>query len=353
MKMNLVEKHRMTNLYQRMKSCKSIRSGVAGCLTASILILSLCFLFPLSAYAGNWKYDGIDWKFYNNDGTFRASEWFQDEDGCWYYLDSEGKMMIDMVTPDGYTVGKDGSWIQKIPQVKRYVHIIPDDTCNHRAGKIGEPIFQVATDQPLVALSFDSGSDTGYTDQILEILDKYDIRSTFFVTKDWMNAHETDVKKIHDHGHEIGNHTVNHPDMTKLSARQMSAQIQDTHLKIKELTGQDAFLLRAPFGAYNTAVVDTIKNNGYYSIQWTVDSLDWKNLGVQPILDRVLKSDRLQNGAIVLMHNGADYTPQALETIIKGILERGYQIIPVSELIYTRDYQIDGNGVQHSTKTAA
>lgn len=331
---------------------KSSATVTIGILAAVTLSITSVLFFPTVSYGGNWAYGGSDWKYINDDSTCKALEWFQDTDGFWYYLDADGNLLTDAVTPDGYTVGKDGAWLPTIPQIHRYAHIVPDETCNNLAGKQVEPIFQVDTDKALVSLSFDSGSSGGYTDEILEILAKYKIHSTFFLTKEWMESHEADVKKIHEQGHEIGNHTVSHPDLTKLGAQQIAVQIQDTHAKIKELTGQDAFLFRTPFGAYNTAVINAVKDNGYYCIQWTADSLDWKNLGVQPIIDRILNSGRLKNGAIILMHNGADYTPKALETVIEGILDRGYQIIPVSELIYTRDYKIDGSGVQHSTKPA-
>lgn len=331
-----------------LKMKNKLRKLAAGLMTVSSLFV-FSTLFSMHAYAGDWRFDGANWKYFDSDKDFRFSEWFLDEDGCWYYLDSNGNLLTDAVTPDGYTVGKDGAWIVKIPQVQRYTRVIPDETCNNYAGKKGEPIFQVDTAKPLVALSFDSGSSFAYTDRILDTLKKYNLRSTFFLTKEWMDSHKEDVQKIFVQGHEIGNHSVDHPDFTKLTASQMSVQLQSTHEKIKELTGREAFLFRAPFGAYNNAVVDSVKNNGYYCVQWSIDSLDWKNLGVQPILDRVLHSGKLKNGAIILMHNGAEYTPDALETIIQGILEQGYQIVPVSELIYTRNYQIDGMGIQHPT----
>lgn len=316
-------------------------AAAAACVFCSLM-------FPFSSLAGNWRFDETGWKFYDSASAFKRSQWFQDEDGCWYYLDESGNMMTDTVTPDGYTVGEDGAWIVKIPQ--RYVHIAPDETCNHKTSGKSEPVFQVETDKPLVALTFDSGSNLSHTEQLLEILDKHQVRSTFFLTKEWMDTHEEEVLKIHKKGHEIGNHSVDHPDFTALTTAQMTAQIQDTHKKIKELTGRDAFLFRVPLGAYDTAVIDTIKENGYYCIQWTVDSLDWKNLGLQPLLDRVLKHKDLTNGSIVLMHNGADYTPAALDTIITEILARGYEIVPVSELIYTRNYTVDAMGIQHPVK---
>lgn len=321
-------------------------------LSISFLAVSITFT-PVAALAGNWAYDGGNWRFENNDGTRLISQWFQDEDGIWYYLDHEGNMMTDCLTPDGYRVREDGAWDQKVPQRALYPHVVPDETCNHMVGKHGEPIFQVDTEKRQVAFSFDSGSVFDYTDEILEILERHGIRSTFFLTKDWMDSHEESVLKIYEKGHEIGNHSVNHPDMTEMTPEQITVQIQQTHQKIRELTGREAFLFRAPYGAYDTKVVDTVKQNGYYCIQWSVDSLDWKNLGVQPILDRVLHSGKLGNGSIILMHDGAEYTPQALETLITEIEADGYEIVPVSELIYTRNYKLDVYGIQHPVEPVA
>lgn len=105
-------------------------------------------------------------------------------------------------------------------------------------------------------------------------------------------------------------------------------------------------LFRPPYGDYDDEVVRTAQECGYYPIQWSVDSLDWKDYGVQSIIDTVLNHKDLKNGAIILCHNGAKYTAQALEQLLTGLEEQGYQIVPVSELIYKEDYHMDVTGRQ-------
>lgn len=226
--------------------------------------------------------------------------------------------------------------------------LIPDATSNNYAGKKAEPIFRVRTDKPWVALSFDAGADRGQAEAIMDILEKYNIKSTFFLTAAWMRQNPEDAKSIVARGHEIGNHSVSHPSFPKLSPENMAAQIQETHQVAKDLTGVDMCLFRFPYGDYNNASVDTVKNCGYYGIQWSVDSIDWRNEGRQIIIDRVLNHKNLGNGSIVLMHMAATYTPSALEEIIQGIQAKGYEIVPVSHLIYETNYHMDAAGNQIS-----
>lgn len=224
--------------------------------------------------------------------------------------------------------------------------LIPDSTSNNYAGKTALPIFRVRTEKPLVALSFDAGSDRGQAEAIMDILEKYGLKSTFFLTADWMRQNPEDAKSIVARGHEIGNHSVNHPSFPKLSAQQMAAQIRETHSLAKELTGVDMCLFRFPYGDYSNTAVDTVKNCGYYGIQWSVDSIDWRNEGREIIINRVLNHKNLGNGSIVLMHMAATYTPSALEEIIQGIQAKGYSIVPVSQLIYENHYHMDYAGNQ-------
>ena len=118
------------------------------------------------------------------------------------------------------------------------------------------------------------------------------------------------------------------------------------HEKVKELTGVDMNLFRPPYGDYDDAVILNAKENGYYTIQWDVDSLDWKDYGVDSIIDTVVNHKNLGNGSIILCHNGAKYTKEALEAMIVGLKEKGYEIVPVSELIYREDYHMDVTGRQ-------
>ena len=107
-------------------------------------------------------------------------------------------------------------------------------------------------------------------------------------------------------------------------------------------------LFRPPYGDYDNEVILTAQECGYYPIQWSVDSLDWKNYGMQSILDTVLKHKNLEPGAIILCHNGAEYTAQALDALLAGLKEQGYEVVPISELIYKENYHMDHTGKQIS-----
>ena len=134
--------------------------------------------------------------------------------------------------------------------------------------------------------------------------------------------------------------------MSQLSKEEQKEEIMKVHERVKELTGVEMQLFRPPYGDYDDEVVRTAQECGYYPIQWSVDSLDWKDYGVQSIIDTVLNHKDLKNGAIILCHNGAKYTAQALEQLLTGLEEQGYQIVPVSELIYKEDYHMDVTGRQ-------
>lgn len=208
------------------------------------------------------------------------------------------------------------------------------------------PIYCVDTDKPQVALSFDAAWGNEDTDTLLSILDKYNIKTTFFMTGGWIESYPEDVKKIAAAGHDLGNHSENHKEMSKLSSEDCSSEIQSPHDKVKALTGIDMTLFRPPYGDYNNTLVETANRMGYHVIQWSVDSLDWKDYGADSIVDTVLNHKALEDGAIILMHNGAKYTKDALERVITGLQDKGYEIVPVSQLIYTGNYHMDPAGKQ-------
>ena len=118
------------------------------------------------------------------------------------------------------------------------------------------------------------------------------------------------------------------------------------HEKVKELTGKEMTLFRPPYGDYNNTLLDAVKSCGYYGIQWDVDSLDWKDYGVDSIVKTVTKHKHLGNGTIILCHNGAKYTAKALDTIIKTLKGEGYIFVPLSELIIKENYHINHEGRQ-------
>lgn len=208
------------------------------------------------------------------------------------------------------------------------------------------PIYSVHRDDKKVALSFDAAWGNEDTSTLLEILEKNDVRVTFFMTGGWIESYPEDVKAILAAGHDLGNHSENHKDMSRLSIADCRSELLAPHEKIEKLTGYNMFLFRPPYGAYDNELIDAAENCGYYTIQWSVDSLDWKDYGADNIVKTVLNHKNLKDGAIILMHNGAKYTKDALERIIVGLREKGYEIVPISELIYTNNYEINYAGEQ-------
>ncbi len=146
--------------------------------------------------------------------------------------------------------------------------------------------------------------------------------------------------------HEPGNHSEHHYDMATITAGEMKTEIMDVHKKVKELTGKDMKVFRPPYGSYNNELIDTVYGCDYYPIQWDVDSLDWKNYGMQNIIDTVCNHKSLDCGSIILCHLGAKYTSQALDEMLTKLQDMGYEIVPVSKLIMTEGYHMDANGMQ-------
>lgn len=208
------------------------------------------------------------------------------------------------------------------------------------------PIYSVETSEKKVALSFDAAWGNEDTHTLLDILSSYNVHVTFFMTGGWIESYPDDVKAIKEAGHDLGNHSENHKNMSQLSKSENTDEIMKPHNKVKELTGYDMFLFRPPYGDYDNEVISTTLSLNYYPIQWSVDSLDWKDYGADNIVSTVLNHKDLTNGAIILMHNGAKYTKDALPRVIDGLIDKGYSIVPISELIIRDDYHMDATGRQ-------
>jgi polysaccharide deacetylase family sporulation protein PdaB len=206
------------------------------------------------------------------------------------------------------------------------------------------PIYSVETEEKKVAISFDAAYGDQYTPQILDILDRYNVKTTFFLVGFWIDKYGDVLEEIHRRGHEIGNHSTTHPQMSKLTVEEIKKELETTGEKIKAVTGKDPILFRPPFGDYNNRVIETAQELGYYCIQWDVDSLDWKEFGVEPVVDRVLK--KVNKGSIILFHNNAKYVAEFLPIILDRLIKEGYEIVPVSELILKDSYYIDHTGRQ-------
>ena len=136
------------------------------------------------------------------------------------------------------------------------------------------PIYCVDTEEKKVALSFDAAWGNEDTARILEILKKHDVHVTFFMTGGWIEKYPEDVKAIAAAGHDLGNHSENHKQMSQLSKEQCMEEIKKPHEKVKELTGMEMALFRPPYGDYNDTLIEAVNELGYHCIQWDVDTID-------------------------------------------------------------------------------
>ncbi len=221
-------------------------------------------------------------------------------------------------------------------------------TVSNSVGGRELPIYCVETDKPQIALTFDAAWGNEDTKQIMEVLRKNDVKVTFFMTGGWVANYPDDVKMILAEGHDLGNHSENHKNMSQISDSEIKDEVMKVHEKVKELTGYEMFLFRPPYGDYDNHVIKGVRACGYYPIQWDVDSLDWKDYGVDSIVNTVCSHKHLGNGSIILCHNGAKYTAQALDTLITTLKDKGYEFVPLSQLILRDDYHLDHEGRQHA-----
>lgn len=225
--------------------------------------------------------------------------------------------------------------------------ILPDSiTVSNTVGGRELPIYCVETEKPQIALSFDAAWGNEDTAEILKILKKHNVKVTFFMTGGWVESYPDDVKAILADGHDLGNHSENHKNMSQLSDGECEEELMSVHNKVLELTGYEMFLFRPPYGDYDNDVINVAKKCGYYPIQWDVDSLDWKDYGVDSIIKTVTEHKHLGNGSIILCHNGAKYTAEALDTLITALQGKGYELVPISQLIYKDNYHLDHEGRQ-------
>ena len=212
------------------------------------------------------------------------------------------------------------------------------------------PVYCVEREDKVLSISFDASWGGEQTLKLLDILDEYDVKTTFFLVGIWVDKYPELVKEIVARGHEIGNHSASHPHMTQISEEKMKEELRIMSDKVETITGVRPTLFRPPYGDYNDQVVQVSRKEGYEAVQWNVDSLDWKNRGVQDIINRCTKA--VNPGDIVLFHNDAQYTVEALPTVLKHYQDLGYKVIPVSQILLTGETTIDVQGRQHKAPAA-
>lgn len=207
------------------------------------------------------------------------------------------------------------------------------------------PIYCVQTEEKKIAISFDAAWGNDDTQTLIDILHEYNVPATFFVVGAWVDKYPESVKQLSDAGMQVMNHSNTHPYMSKLSTSQIQQEISDCNQKIAAITGREPTLFRPPYGDYDNHVVETVRQMGMEPIQWSVDSLDWKDSATpESICERV--TQKVRPGSIVLFHNDATYTPKALSSILKCLQDQGYEFVMIDDLICHGPYTLDHSGMQ-------
>ena len=211
--------------------------------------------------------------------------------------------------------------------------------------------YETDPTKPMIALTFDDGPNTTTTDQVLDLLQKYQVRASFFLIGNNITDESAEVvKRAYDMGCEIDNHSKSHPYMNEMTAEEIIAEVQYVSDKVEEITGQPTLFFRPPY----IAVSDTM----YESIDMTFISGagcdDWD--ASVDVETRIKKVQRLaQDGIIILLHDaeGNDQTVEALDTIIPALLEKGYQFVTVKELFEAKGVAISADDTNLYTKVEA
>lgn len=206
------------------------------------------------------------------------------------------------------------------------------------------PIYSVETPEKKVAITFNCAWSAKDIPDILAILEKYEAKASFFILGQWAKDNPDAVKMIAKAGHEIGTHSNTHPDMAKISMDEARQELLRSCEHIENAGGGKAVLFRAPSGSYSSELVKTASEMGFTTIQWDVDSRDWKDKTAGEMVESVTKN--VGKGSIVLFHSGKANTLEALPQILEILKNGGYEFVKVSDLIYKEDYTIDHTGRQ-------
>lgn len=207
------------------------------------------------------------------------------------------------------------------------------------------PIYCVDYNEKKIALTFDCAWESDDIPDILKTLDSENVKATFFIVADWAQKYPQAVKAISQAGHDIGNHSYSHPKMSHISDDKIRKEITMCDNVLQNLIGKNIDLFRAPYGEYNDNVVKIAKELNHYTIQWDVDSLDWKpGISKEEIKKRVFT--KVKPGSILLFHNDTPYTAELLPQILSELKANGYGFLPVSEFILRENYYLDYEGRQ-------
>ncbi len=209
-----------------------------------------------------------------------------------------------------------------------------------------KPICSVDTIKNELALTFDCAWNNDGLSDVLKTLKEHNAKATFFVTGVWARKYTEDLAKIYAEGHEIGNNSQTHTHLINMQQNAFSNELKACHDTVNELLNIDMTSFRSPYSEYNNVILDAIHKHNYYPIKWNIDSLDWKEYGINQLVNNVTQNKDLKNGSIISFHLGSKYTHLALPEILDELIHKGYQFKQVNELIYKNNYTIEADGTQ-------
>ena len=208
------------------------------------------------------------------------------------------------------------------------------------AGKLSSIPGPVDGTKPMIAFTFDDGPFTKVDQRILDVLDTYGGRATFFIVGSRVNDYKDTLKRIHDSGSEIGNHTYNHKNLENLAPEEVISQIEMTNDAVEAVTGFRPKLVRVPYGAFKGQVSGLVS---YPMIQWNIDTEDWSSKDKDAILSTLLS--QAKDGSIILMHDLYPSTAEAFEAAVPQLVAQGYQLVTVSEMYAAKGVPLEAGQV--------
>ncbi len=208
------------------------------------------------------------------------------------------------------------------------------------------PVYCVESEKKEAALTFNCAWDDTGLDSLLELLREENIKCTFFFVGTFADEYPEAVRKIHNDGHEIANHSMKHSDPVKQQFSEIVSDINACNELLYSLTGVRPVLYRAPSGSYDEKTVEAAQSLGLTAVQWDVDSIDWKDPEKEKIISRV--TDKVTNGSIILFHTGKRNTLEAMPSVIEELQKEGYSLVRVSDMLLYGETYLDNTGRQRS-----
>ena len=274
-----------------------------------------------------------DAEVYLNDGW---TEDFSDVITMVWKSDGSSKIILKGQIPayvkEGWTVNKSDVTVLMVDEKGNEKEVFKDNIEKNkengwRLKEIKEEKNESKANIKAVALTFDDGPNNSTTSRLLDILENNNAKSTFFILGSRAANGADCIKRMYESGMEIGSHTFDHTELTKLGDAEIKAQIDKTNDSIRNITGENPTLLRPPYGSYNSSVKEAA---GVPIILWSVDTLDWKSRNADSIYQTVMST--VKDGSILLFHDIYETTVDSIEQIIPALKEQGYELLTVSEL---------------------